>query len=655
MRERTEADADWGLALSILRIVRGWTQLRLRATVAVGKSDMSAYESGDRIAPLPLLRQMVAAMGFPAHLLDRARALVRWSRAARQLQRQPPVDLAAAGVEVSAGAAGVAREEAVRRALRGVLDLAPEEHQEVPAQEHGQVAAAAGGAASAPSPPPVVGGRRGRRRPHGAGGSATPLAQALRVLRLIAGMEREELAVAVGLSKAAIQSYELDNRDPSAPGLSRLLEAMDLPVEVFDRTVRFLAAARASLGWYAREGADSPRARIDGLAAAEASQEEDGTRAWLGRLQHAALFFQARQCAAGLWQRLQAHAAATWRALVRECADFHDAAFCELLCEESIRAAGNSARQALRLAKLAVLVAQRVPGPEGWRRRVAGYAWAHLANALRVAGRLANAAAALRRAGELWQAGAADDPGLLNEARVIEIEASLRRDRGEPAAALELLERALAVDRWGETAALLLNKAKALEHLGDFAASVGVLRQAAAQIDGEREARRLWIVHLNLAMDLCHLRQYADAELAVPEVRALARRLGNQLDALRVGWLEARVAAGLGRVAEAVAGFERVRAGFSRERIAYDAALVTLELAELYASLGRTSDVNLLARQSAPTFRQQGVHREARRALDLFRRAADEERASLALIRGVLSFLESARRNRQLRYQEPPR
>jgi transcriptional regulator with XRE-family HTH domain len=655
MRERTEADADWGLALSILRIVRGWTQLRLRATVAVGKSDMSAYESGDRIAALPLLRQMVAAMGFPAHLLDRARALVRWSRAARQLQRQPPVDLAAAGVEVSAGAAGVAREAAVRRALRGVLDLAPEEHQEVPAQEHGQVAAAAGGAASAPSPPPVVGGRRGRRRPHGAGGAATALAQALRVLRLIAGMEREELAVAVGLSKAAIQSYELDNRDPSAPGLSRLLEAMDLPVEVFDRTVRFLAAARASLGWYAREGADSPRARIDGLAAAEASQEEDGTRAWLGRLQHAALFFQARQCAAGLWQRLQAHAAATWRALVRECADFHDAAFCELLCEESIRAAGNSARQALRLAKLAVLVAQRVPGPEGWRRRVAGYAWAHLANALRVAGRLANAAAALQRAEELWQAGAADDPGLLNEARVIEIEASLRRDRGEPAAALELLERALAVDRWGETTSLLLNKARALEEIGDFAGSIAMLRQVVPQIDPKREPRRFFLAHLNLAVDLCHLGRVADAELALPELRTLTRGLANQLDSLRVVWLGARIAKGLGRSADAAASLERVRAGFARQGIAYDAALATMELAELRASMGHMGDVKELARRSVPIFRDQRVHREARRALDLFRAAADEERASLALIRSVLSFLERARRDRQLRYQEPPR
>jgi transcriptional regulator with XRE-family HTH domain len=641
MREGTEADAELGLALAILRIVRGWTQLRVAGTVAVAKSTMSAFESGDRIIPLPVLRQMVAAMGYPAHLLDRARALVRWSRAARQLQRSPPVDPAAACVEINAGAAGVAREEAVRAALRGMLDL-PEEHEELPAEVDGEL-------------PPVAADRKGGRQPARADGSPRPLAQALRVLRLIAGMEREELGRAVGLTGAAIQSYELDTRDPPAPALTRLLDAMDLPVEVFDRTVRFLAAARASLRWYAREGAGSPRARIDDLAAAEAGHEEDGARAWLGRLQHAALFLEARQRAPGLWQRLQAHLPATWRALVRESADFHDAAFCELLCEESIRAAGNSARQALRLARLAVLAAQRVLGTAGWRQRVAGYAWAHLANALRVAGRLLDAARALRRAEELWQAGAADDPGLLNEARVLGLEASVRRDRGEPAAALELLERALALDRWGETSALLLNKAKALEHLGDFAASVGVLRQASAQIDGEREPRKLWIVHLNLAMDLCHLGQYADAGLAVPEVRVLAHRLGNELDALRVVWLEARVAAGLGSVAEAVARFDRVRADFSRQRIAYDAAIVTLEVAELYAALGRTSDVKLLARRSAPTFRQQGVHREARRALDLFRAAADEERASLALIRSILAFLQRARCDRQLRYQEPPR
>jgi lipopolysaccharide biosynthesis regulator YciM len=134
-------------------------------------------------------------------------------------------------------------------------------------------------------------------------------------------------------------------------------------------------------------------------------------------------------------------------------------------------------------------------------------------------------------------------------------------------------------------------------------------------------------------------------------VQSLALRLGNELDDLRVGWLQAKVAAGLGQSDEAVAAFERVRRGFEHQHIAYDVALVTLELAELYATLGRTAEVKALVQQSAPTFEEQGVHREAQRALALFRQAVEEERASLDLIRGVLSYLQRARHDPRLRYR----
>jgi transcriptional regulator with XRE-family HTH domain len=658
MREWTEEDPAWGAALEILRIVRGWTQGQLGDAVGIGHSTVSNYEAGVRTAEVALLRQMVAAMGFPAHLLDRACAHVRWARAARQLYRQPPTDAAAACVEASAGAAGVAREELARATLSGVLGLptgeggAPGSPPASPGRGWAPPDEAPGEAAPEPAAWPAIADHRRGRGGARKGRSSSALPQALRVLRLIAGLGREELGAAIGVSTGVIQSYERGKTAPLAMTLQRLLDAMDLPPEVFDRTVRFLAAARAARWWWQREGAASPRARIEDLAAWEARQAEEGTRAWLGRLQAAARLIDGRRRAPELWARLARHPPAARRALVRESAEFQDAALCELLCEESVKAAGDSARRALRLAQLAVLAGERVADREGWRQRVEGYARAHLTNALRVGGKLAAAGAAFARAAELWQAGATEDPGLLNEARVLGLEASLRRDRREVPQALALLERALAADRWGETPALLLSKAKALEELGDFAGSIAVLRQAAAQIDGEREPRKLFAAQHNVAFNLCHLGRHADAALALPAVRALALRLGNRLDGLRVGWLEAKVAAGLGRSAEAVEGFARVRAAFEREGIAYDAALATLELAGVHASLGRTADVKALARASAPIFRRQGVHREARRALDLFRRAAEEERVSAELVRGLLAYLQRARHDRSLRYRE---
>jgi tetratricopeptide (TPR) repeat protein len=209
---------------------------------------------------------------------------------------------------------------------------------------------------------------------------------------------------------------------------------------------------------------------------------------------------------------------------VRESAEFQDAGLCELLCDRSLEAAGDSAEAALRLAELAVLGAERVAGTEGWRRRWEGYARFHVANALRVPGKLLAAEEAVARAGELWQAGAGDDPGLLNKARVLHLEASLRRDRRQLPQALALLDQALAADHWGETPALLIGKAKALEELGNFSGSIALLRQAAAQIDGEREPRNLFLVYLNLAAYLCYLGRHAEAALGLREVRALAPR-----------------------------------------------------------------------------------------------------------------------------------
>jgi len=641
MPERTEGEEDYGHALAILRIVRGWTQGELGAAVGLDHSTVSGYER-ERLVPLALVRQMVAAMGFPAYLLDRSLAHLRWARMVRQLLLFPPADPAAGSIGVMAGAAGLAREELARNALAGVL--------EVPLVDSDDPATGAPKGSEPPSATPG-GRRRGSRRAGGPRPAGADLGRTLRILRLIAQLERQDLATAVGVSTEVIESYERDRTAPLAPTLQRLLDAMGACAEVYDRTVRFLAGARASLRWYSAAGAASERAQIESFAAAEADRAVDETRGWVGRLQAASRLFDSRRRAQALWERLAAFAPEVRETLVREGAELWESGFCELLCDRSRQAASDSADVALHLAQLAVLIAQRVPGSHGWRSRLEGYAQAHLANALRVAGRLPAAVEAFARAKELWQAGAADDPRLLNEARMLHLEASLLRCQRHLREAVALLDRALAIDRWGETPSLLIGKSKAIEELGDYHASIALLRQAAAQIDADRESLNLFLVHLNLATNLCHLGRHAEAKLALPAIRALAQRLDNQLGTLRVGWLAARIAAGLGRTAEAVASYERVRAGFEERDIAYDAALVTVELAALHSTQGRTADVRHLVRRSVPIFRRQGVHAEARRALEIFRLAVEADRSSVEFVRSVLAYLIRARNNPRLRYR----
>jgi len=80
--------------------------------------------------------------------------------------------------------------------------------------------------------------------------------------------------------------------------------------------------------------------------------------------------------------------------------------------------------------------------------------------------------------------------------------------------------------------------------------------------------------------------------------------------------------------------------------------LVSLELAVLYLEDGRTTEVQLLARQMAPIFQAQGVHGEALAALKLFREAAEHEAVTVEFARRLVAYLHRAQHNPQLRFED---
>jgi transcriptional regulator with XRE-family HTH domain len=475
-------------------------------------------------------------------------------------------------------------------------------------------------------------------------------------LRLIRGWSQKELAAAAGLTQAVISRYE--RAKPGKPAipwtvLRRLVAAMGLPLQLVPRAVAFLDESRQTWALAASGGTDDPlAAEVDALAAELAQGWETLTRSTLTRYVAAARHFAARERAALLWARLRAYSPEQRMALVREVAEFQDAALCVLVCEESVTAAADLPAPALELAGLAVEIAARADAPEPWRHRLEGYAWAFLGNARRVAGKPAAAEEAFSRSARLWEAGAPADPSPLDSTRLLDLEASLRQAQGRLPEALALLDRALRVHTSGNAAArLLLKKAKALEGLDEYDGAVAVLRHAAPLIDEQAEPRLQLVLRFNLAYDLCHLGRAAEVEPTLPELEALVTSLGNRLDLVRFHGLEGTVAAARGRTDEAIAILQQVRADFLDLGVVYDAALKTLELAVLYAGEGRTAEVKALARQAAPVFHAEGVHAEARKALDLFRRAAEQERLTLELARRLLAYLHRARNDPALRFE----
>ncbi len=331
---------------------------------------------------------------------------------------------------------------------------------------------------------------------------------------------------------------------------------------------------------------------------------------------------------------------------------YHQWAVAERLCHESERAAADSVEKAQELAALALRAAELADDDPVWLLRLKGYVWLFIANARRVGGDMPSTAEGFALARELWEAGAAADPGLLAEWRLPDGEASWRRPQGEFIRALELHAEALALAPPESIGRILLNKAYTLEQMGKPEQALATLAEAEPWIDGQREPRCLFGLRFNRAVCLCHLQKFPEAEALLGQIGEMALELGQELNRYRVLWLRGRIDAGLGREPEAEAAFQQVRQAFRGRNIAYDFAKATLELAVLYRGQGRLAEVKALAKQTLWIFEAQRVHQEAEKALRLFCDAAEAERLTVELARRILRYLERAQHNPRLHFEE---
>jgi tetratricopeptide (TPR) repeat protein len=354
-----------------------------------------------------------------------------------------------------------------------------------------------------------------------------------------------------------------------------------------------------------------------------------------------------RRRADELWARLKNRAAAFWSVVVEAGEEYQSWSFCEKVCELSIREASRELERAKALARLAVKIAERVQGPEWWQSRVRGYALAHLANILRVAGHLKAADALLERAKRLWEAGA-DPDGVLDAERLLHFEAALRRDQRRFDEALSLLDQVPAGSRYRGRA--LVSRGFTLEVMGEYEQAIETLLRAVPLIRREGDPRQENILRFNLAGNFCQAGKFIEAAELMCPARELAAELGDEIDLYRATWLEGRIAAGLGRTVEARRLLIEARRKFSTERMSYDVALALLEEAVLLLVEGRRGEVKVLAEELTEVFHSKGVHREALAALRLFKEAAEHEAATAELARRVLHYLYRARHDQGLQF-----
>jgi tetratricopeptide (TPR) repeat protein len=408
----------------------------------------------------------------------------------------------------------------------------------------------------------------------------------------------------------------------------------------------------------------------------DAARALEGSLAGVGRSAVAELFAflheeppPEREAAREQCARLKSREAEDLWYLIEARPEFHSRELAVLLALESEDVASDDAGRALLLARVAHRIAELVPRAEGrhggtdehGRTRtdtepssaLQGLTLAFVSNAQRVANEMQEAEETFKRALERWWAGEEAERATLPGWRLLDLEASLCRDLRRFSRTLELLDKAQAAAPPEDHPRILVKRAVTLEHMGDAEGAIVVLREAALLPVRQGDRRLPWTIQFNLAANLSLLDRFKEAADLLPRIHELAVS-SKELDEIRIVWLRARIDGGLGRSAEARAGFDQVRRDFERREMAYDYALASLERAALDLKEGRTGEVRELAEEMAWIFEAQGIHREALAALTLFRGAAAREEATAEMARRMVRYLYRARWEEGLRFEPSP-
>jgi tetratricopeptide (TPR) repeat protein len=260
-------------------------------------------------------------------------------------------------------------------------------------------------------------------------------------------------------------------------------------------------------------------------------------------------------------------------------------------------------------------------------------------NALRLQRRFVDAGYAFDQAAYVL-AGPLDLP---ERAEFLEKLGLLKADLGRVDEALALLWRAGYL--WGQEADLH-RQGVCLAWVGllyldheDMERALPALVQARIAIVESAEPALACRVRLGLA--LCHAAQGrgATAERFVKEARQLYARVKDETRLSRFRWVEGKIAAQAGELAQALELLLAVRRGLIREGQLHEAALATLDLALVLARLERWEEIHPLVHELVEAFPNDPATNGAVIALGAFEalaRGREDLRRARALAAGYL-------------------
>jgi tetratricopeptide (TPR) repeat protein len=375
--------------------------------------------------------------------------------------------------------------------------------------------------------------------------------------------------------------------------------------------------------------------------------------------QRLALISLERNAAPRLVADLLRHPVKERLTLVRSSRRFQTLAVCDFLVDKSFEIGFRDPVGSSELAELAIEVAGQLDGGYYGKSVVQDLkarSWAYLGNARRINSDFIGAEQAFLMAEMLAEDGSADP---LEEARILDLKASLLSDQGWFEHAADLLDEVIDIyedvkenHRKGRAT---ISKGLFLGYAGLAEKAIQLLQDGLALIDWDREPRLVLMARHNLAWFLNDCGRCEEAFRQLERFRHSYHEFPDAWTELRLGWLQGRIAIGLSRYDEAEETLREVQQRFIDQGLGYDASMVTLDLAGLFLSQGRNEEVRELATAMIPIFVSQDVHRQAIAALAVFQQAAEADRATAGLVEEIASYLLRARKNPRLIFSESAR
>lgn len=393
--------------------------------------------------------------------------------------------------------------------------------------------------------------------------------------------------------------------------------------------------------------ADHPSAGAEALAASElppATEER-----LLARLSNAVREVNAAE---ELLAELRRHPPERWGLLFDNSDRYRSLALARELIQVGHREGFEDPARGAEVARLGIELAERLdPALYGDRLLddVRARGWAMIGDCYRLAGDLKAADAAFRRSARLIE----DSPDPEELATHLYLRGVLRKDQRRFAEATRLFEQARRLseeigDR-DKVARILISMGSLRMERGEPEEALPALLDAQVLLGEVSDPRVVLFARGNLANCLVELGDHAGARELFEQCREDYAAAPDAYVRLRALSLEGRIAAGLGEEERGEALLAEVRAEYLERAQHYNAALISLHLAALYARQGRSAELRALAEEMAATFLAQEIPAEAMAALAFFRQAVEQDRATEELVGEVARVLQRAQTGSGLR------